>query len=53
MLLSFALLSKPLAHPFNNRGDTTSPAEAMHANLRTQAVVVAEEIDAHAGTCRF
>ena len=36
------------AFPANNRDETTALAEEMHANLRTQAIVIAEDMDVHA-----
>jgi len=42
------MVYKSSAFPANNRDETTALAEMMHANLRTQAVVIAEDMDVHA-----
>ena len=39
---------KSSAFPANYRDETTALTEEMHANLRTQAIVIAEDMDVHA-----
>ena len=43
------MVYKSSAFPANNRDETTALAERVHANLRTQYVVIAEDMDIHAG----